>query len=233
MTDTKTLLLQGIAAAKAGDRQQAHHLLTQVIQQDMVNKPAETAWLWLSTVYDDSENKRQCLETVLRLNPNHTHANKGLEKLQKQAAKNSLVTTQTITLSPSSNQDTASQVDITATKPPKKIQTNRPDLTAEEITTVLRQTFPQYNYKIPSMNKNKIALKRGSFIHIGLNIKGGDIRPTSPLMGIGAFILLIILSVPLLIIGPILAFVIMQAYYSSNLKKHENEIMLFLQEIYR
>jgi len=72
------LLSQGIAAAKAGQREQARDLLMQAIELDERN---EKAWLWLSGVVDTTEDRCVCLENVLALNPDNTWARRGLERL--------------------------------------------------------------------------------------------------------------------------------------------------------
>ncbi len=72
------LLSQGIAAAKAGQREQARDLLMQVVQQDQYN---EKAWLWLSGVVDSDEDRCLCLENVLEINPDNAWARRGLDRL--------------------------------------------------------------------------------------------------------------------------------------------------------
>jgi Tfp pilus assembly protein PilF len=57
---------QGITALKAGDRDRARELLGQAIRLD---PRSERAWLWLSGVVTTDEQRRQCLERVLALNP--------------------------------------------------------------------------------------------------------------------------------------------------------------------
>jgi tetratricopeptide (TPR) repeat protein len=69
------LLQEGIAAARAGQRERARDLLLQVIAQD---ENVEAAWLWLSGVVDDAEERQICLENVLALNPDNAAAKKGL-----------------------------------------------------------------------------------------------------------------------------------------------------------
>jgi len=69
------LLQEGIAAVKAGDKQAARERLMQVVELDERN---EQAWLWLSGVVESTEDKRACLENVLAINPNNTHAQSGL-----------------------------------------------------------------------------------------------------------------------------------------------------------
>ncbi|MFP4439903.1 MAG: tetratricopeptide repeat protein [Chloroflexaceae bacterium] len=75
MADTNNLLRQGIAAAKAGKREESRQLLMQVIEMQERN---EMAWLWLASVVDDPSDQRVCLENVLDLNPNNQNAQKGL-----------------------------------------------------------------------------------------------------------------------------------------------------------
>jgi len=45
----------------------------------------EDAWLVLSAAVDDPRRKRQCLETVLEINPENQVARRGLERLQPPA----------------------------------------------------------------------------------------------------------------------------------------------------
>jgi|GEM_PF-712666 len=80
--DLQALLRAGITAAKAGQREQARQSLLRVIEQDEASIPA---WLWLSTVLDDREERRICLENVLTLDPDNTHARAGLLRLDQPA----------------------------------------------------------------------------------------------------------------------------------------------------
>jgi tetratricopeptide (TPR) repeat protein len=73
-------LRDGIAAAKSGRRDQARELLLQVIE---VNERSEQAWLWLSGVVDDDEDRLICLENVLALNPDNVQARAGLKWLRQ------------------------------------------------------------------------------------------------------------------------------------------------------
>ena len=75
MSDTNALLQQGIALAKAGRHEEARELLLQVIDQDERN---ETAWLWVSGVVDNDEDKAIALENVLQINPANEWAKRGL-----------------------------------------------------------------------------------------------------------------------------------------------------------
>ena len=73
------LLQEAITAARSGRRKEAYDLLVQLVQADEAN---EAAWLWLSGVAEDPEEQRLCLENVLHLNPDNTHARKGLAQIE-------------------------------------------------------------------------------------------------------------------------------------------------------
>jgi hypothetical protein len=75
MPTTEELLQQGIAAARAGQREEARALLMQLVEAD---ERSEQGWLWLAGVVDDPEDMRTCLENVLDLNPGNVKAQQGL-----------------------------------------------------------------------------------------------------------------------------------------------------------
>jgi tetratricopeptide (TPR) repeat protein len=77
------LLRRGIAAAKAGRREEARQILLHIVELDEQN---EQAWLWLSGVVDSLEDRRVCLENVLAINPDNPYAQQGLRHLDRQAA---------------------------------------------------------------------------------------------------------------------------------------------------
>jgi tetratricopeptide (TPR) repeat protein len=68
-------LREGIAAVKAGQNERAHDLLIRVVARDEQNAQA---WLWLSSVVDDLEDRKVCLENVLEIDPDNDAARKGL-----------------------------------------------------------------------------------------------------------------------------------------------------------
>lgn len=74
-----TLLQQGIEAAKRGEKLKARELLTQVLHAD---DRSERAWLWLSEVVDTNDERLQCLEQVLHINPNNQAAQLAYNKLK-------------------------------------------------------------------------------------------------------------------------------------------------------
>lgn len=80
--ELERLLWEGIAAARAGQKEQARELLLQALALD---EETEAAWLWLSGVVDDSAERQICLENVLALNPDNKAAQNGLRWLKQQA----------------------------------------------------------------------------------------------------------------------------------------------------
>lgn len=85
MTDSErdTLLREGIAAAKAGERARARELLQQVVEADEENLQA---WLWLSGVVTTLEDREVCLENVLTLDPDNAQARSELDRVRAQLA---------------------------------------------------------------------------------------------------------------------------------------------------
>lgn len=75
-------LQQAISLIKAGDEHGAARLLAEVLHVEPRN---ETAWLWMSAVVTKPEQRRHCLEQVLRINPNNQMARKGLARLQQES----------------------------------------------------------------------------------------------------------------------------------------------------
>ena len=71
-------LEQGVEAARRGDDALALRYLQEVVEAEPGN---ETAWLWLSAVVENDEDKRLCLENVLVLNPDSEPARRGLSRL--------------------------------------------------------------------------------------------------------------------------------------------------------
>jgi len=78
---TDAWLREGIAAAKAGQSERAHDLLIRVVARDERNAQA---WLWLSGVVESLEDRKVCLENVLKVDPGNTAAFRGLAWVQQQ-----------------------------------------------------------------------------------------------------------------------------------------------------
>ncbi|WP_420642259.1 TFIIB-type zinc finger domain-containing protein [Candidatus Leptofilum sp.] len=77
----RELLRQGVAATKAGNKDEAFHYLSWVLRTDSSEKQQAQAWLWLSEVYEEPAHKRNCLEQVLAFDPTHGVARRGLALL--------------------------------------------------------------------------------------------------------------------------------------------------------
>ncbi len=76
-------LQQGIAAAKAGDRNTARRLLEEVVDSDPDN---ELAWIWLASAVTNLKERRACLQRVLQINPQNRRAQEALDKLNARIA---------------------------------------------------------------------------------------------------------------------------------------------------
>ncbi len=73
-------LQQGVAAVKAGNRQQARDLLMRVVEQDEKNV---SGWLWLSAAVDSLEDQEACLSNVLAIDPQNQAAARGLTTVRQ------------------------------------------------------------------------------------------------------------------------------------------------------
>jgi tetratricopeptide (TPR) repeat protein len=72
----KDLRQRGIAAAKAGQKEEARQLLQQSLRIEPNN---ESAWLWLASVARDQRERLFSLQKVLEINPTNDTARKALE----------------------------------------------------------------------------------------------------------------------------------------------------------
>ncbi|MBW7846427.1 MAG: zinc ribbon domain-containing protein [Bacteroidia bacterium] len=75
-----TPLENGIAAAKAGNKQLAMDYLKQAITEDPRNV---TAWLWVSSLVDNTERKIFCYQKVLAIDPTNKYALQGMNAISK------------------------------------------------------------------------------------------------------------------------------------------------------
>lgn len=73
-----TSLELAIAAIRSGRQEEGRQLLNLLIQQNPNN---EMAWLWMSSVVSNDEQRARCLYHVLAINPGNAVARKGLEVL--------------------------------------------------------------------------------------------------------------------------------------------------------
>jgi hypothetical protein len=76
-------LQRAISAIRSGHKATGRQLLAQFL---LTNPRNETAWLWMAWVIDTQKRRRDCLEQVLILNPDHQAARRGLEALVREQA---------------------------------------------------------------------------------------------------------------------------------------------------
>ena len=74
------LFQTAVQKAKAGERSQARHMLLQFVD---TNPEHELAWLWLSELVEEPEDKIIALENALTLNPQRTQTQTRLNKLRQ------------------------------------------------------------------------------------------------------------------------------------------------------
>ncbi|MEX2030256.1 MAG: tetratricopeptide repeat protein [Anaerolineales bacterium] len=74
-TPTSSMLMEAMAAARAGDRAHARDLLSRLLRGDSTNVEV---WLWMSSVVDSPREKAYCLESAFRLDPTNRAALRGL-----------------------------------------------------------------------------------------------------------------------------------------------------------
>jgi tetratricopeptide (TPR) repeat protein len=73
------MLANGIAAVKAGQMEQAQEWLVALLQIDRYN---EQGWLWLSGAADNAQDRLDCMQEILKINPNNAFAQRGLAALR-------------------------------------------------------------------------------------------------------------------------------------------------------
>jgi DNA-directed RNA polymerase subunit RPC12/RpoP len=78
----RELLTRGIASARAKDNDEARFYLEWVLRTDADRQQKAQAWLWLSGLTDDLDERRNCLEEALALDPSNMKARRGMAILQ-------------------------------------------------------------------------------------------------------------------------------------------------------
>lgn len=74
----ETLLQQAIDALQMGKKREAREILTRLIRADQENA---VYWVWLSAAVESDKERRYCLETAYRLDPQNAAAQRGLALL--------------------------------------------------------------------------------------------------------------------------------------------------------
>ncbi len=83
-------LQNAIGLIKAGDRDDGRRILAELLSQDPSN---ESAWLWMSSVVEQEEQRQYCLKQVLKHNPGNKVAQAALARLQGPKAKEQVLPT--------------------------------------------------------------------------------------------------------------------------------------------
>ena len=80
--ETRELLVKGVAAARAGDKEEARFYLEWALRTDADFEQQADAWYWLSTATGDPNEKRDFLQNVLAVIPNYPEARRDLAILE-------------------------------------------------------------------------------------------------------------------------------------------------------
>ncbi len=161
------LLRQGIAAAKAGQKNQARQILLRVIELDGTNVQG---WLWLSSVVDDPADKFTCLHNVLTLDPDNQPAQLGLSRLDQSGSNPQIPSTHSLPPTPEDEPATSSHkegVEVSPSKPTRhtsryKRLTPRASLTKSSVASPLEQSDNDtVESSGPSRSQNSITTLQG------------------------------------------------------------------------
>lgn len=88
---TRRMLVRGIAAAKAGDHNEARHYLERILYLDASRDQQVDAHWWLFTVSDDIAEQRDHLEEILACDPTHAEAQRELAILDGRLNRDEIV----------------------------------------------------------------------------------------------------------------------------------------------
>ncbi|MBK9052536.1 MAG: hypothetical protein IPL78_16985 [Chloroflexi bacterium] len=77
----KKQLAEAIAAARAGERERARHLLQDILNAKPRGRELTETLYWLSLLSTDGAEKQRYLKQILRLDPQHERAQQQLRKL--------------------------------------------------------------------------------------------------------------------------------------------------------
>jgi tetratricopeptide (TPR) repeat protein len=75
------LLQQGVAAYKAGRRDEARNIFIAVVKQ---SPDSQSAWAWLYDASNNDQERIHCLKQIVRINPNNEKAKQKLDSLMGQ-----------------------------------------------------------------------------------------------------------------------------------------------------
>src|SRR5512147_691608 len=75
MADNDALFQEAIEALRAGNKNRARELLTDLLKTDQNNA---TYWVWMSSTVDTAKERIYCLQTAFKLDPQNAAAKRGL-----------------------------------------------------------------------------------------------------------------------------------------------------------
>src|SRR5512134_1679677 len=75
MADNDALFQEAIEALRAGNKNRARELLTELLKTDQNNA---TYWVWMSSTVDTAKERIYCLQTAFKLDPQNAAAKRGL-----------------------------------------------------------------------------------------------------------------------------------------------------------
>jgi hypothetical protein len=78
--DVHRLVADAIATIRSGDKARGQKLLMQALR---INPHHEVAWLWMASLVETPERRRECLERALAINPNNETARRALQALSE------------------------------------------------------------------------------------------------------------------------------------------------------
>lgn len=85
------LLVQGIASVKSGDLDEAYFYLEWVLRTDCSEREQAEAWLWLSDVYEERDEQRECLAYSLAIDSTNGIARRKMAVLDGRLDPNEIV----------------------------------------------------------------------------------------------------------------------------------------------
>ena len=78
------MLQNAVRAIKSGNKVDGKRILVQILRVEPEN---EDAWLWMTYVVDMDRQRRDCLQQVLKINPDNKMAQRGMDILDQRQAK--------------------------------------------------------------------------------------------------------------------------------------------------
>lgn len=129
----QTFVQQAIAAIKDGQRDAARRLLAQAIEEDARDV---NAWLWLTEVVDSDQERLECLQQVLELDPQHKQAQRAAQLLQAKLA---------------AAQEQTLQSDAEPAQPADTPESTEMAHTVRALVAALRDSKPEVRLKVVAM----------------------------------------------------------------------------------